>query len=82
MNEERKPLQKAIYQDVIDEYQAKAGETYEEVKNSITAEYERRVRDYMPDAGIWEGDMGEKEKKNLEAFKKKYQVRGKLDKFK
>lgn len=79
---ERKPLHQAIYQDVLDEYQAKAGETYDEVKNAITAEYERRVRAYLPNAGIWEGDMGAKEKKNLEAFKKKYQVRGKLDKFK
>lgn len=79
---ERKPLQTAIYQDVIDEYQAKAGETYEEVKNSITAEYERRVRAYMPDAGIWEGDITQEQLKNREKFIKKYQDRGKLKPYK
>lgn len=77
---DKKPLQVSIYQDVIDEYQAKAGETYDEVKNSITAEYERRVKAYLPNAGIWEGDATQDQLKNRETFKKKYQDRGKLPK--
>lgn len=80
-NEEKKPIHQAIYQDVIDEYQAKAGETYEEVKNAVTAEYERRVRDYLKTDAMWQGDTTPEQRRNLETFKKKYQDRGKLNKF-
>jgi hypothetical protein len=41
---ERKPLQTAIYQDVIDEFQAKEGQSYNEIKYQIRAEYERRCK--------------------------------------
>ena len=80
MEEERKALHRAIYNDVLQEYKAKAGETFEEVKTAVTAEYERRVKAYLPDAGIWEGDATQEQLKNREAFKKKYQDRGKLPK--
>ena len=80
-NEEKKPIHQAIYNDVLDEYQAKAGETYEEVKNAVTAEYERRVGDYLKTEAMWQGDTTPEQRKNLETFKKKYQDRGKLNKF-
>lgn len=78
---EKKPLQTAIYQDVIDEFQAKEGQSYNEVQYQIRAEYERRCKAYNPDAGIWEGDVTQEQLKNREKFIKKYQDRGKLKPF-
>ena len=80
MEENKTPLHQAIFNDVLDEYQAKAGESYEEVKNAVTAEYERRVRDYLKTDALWQGDTTPEQRKNLEAFKKKYESRGKIPK--
>ena len=78
---ERKPLQTAIYQDVINEFRAKEGQSYNEIKYQIRAEYERRCTAYNPDAGIWEGDVTQEQLKTREKFIKKYQDRGKLKPF-
>jgi hypothetical protein len=78
---ERKPLQTAIFQGVIDEFQAKEGDSYEEIKHKIRAEYERRCKAYNPDSGIWEGDVTQEQLKTREKFIKKYQDRGKLKPF-
>lgn len=81
MDENKKPLHQAVYNDVLQEYKAKAGESYDEVKNAVTAEYERRVRDYLKTDALWQGDTTPEQRKNLEAFKKKYESRGKLKKY-
>lgn len=78
---ERKPIQPAIYQDVIDEYQAKDGDSYEEIKYQIRKEYERRCQAYTPDLGVWEGDITQEQLKNRDKFIKKYKDRGKLKPF-
>ena len=78
---ERKPIQPAIYQDVVDEYQAREGQSYNEIKYQIRAEYERRCTAYNPDLGIWEGDVTQEQLKNRESFIKKYHDRGKLKPF-
>ena len=78
---ERKPIQPAIYQDVVDEYQAREGQSYSEIKSQIRAEYERRCQAYTPDLGVWEGDTTQAQLKNREKFIKKYQDRGKLKPF-
>ena len=77
---ERKPLQTAIYQDVIDEFQAKEGDSYQEIKYQIRAEYERRCTNYRPGYAMYEGEAGIEEKKRFDEFKKRYQSRGKLPK--
>ena len=77
---ERKPIHQKIYQDVLDEFQAKDGDSYNEVKHQIKSEYERRCQAYLPGEGVWEGDITKAQEKRREAFKKKYQDRGKLPK--
>ncbi|MDI9578461.1 MAG: hypothetical protein QM398_10050 [Thermoproteota archaeon] len=78
---ERKPLQPAIYQGVIDDFQAKAGDSYNEVQYKIRAEYERRCQAYTPDLGVWEGDVTQEQINKRDKFIKKYQDRGKLKPF-
>lgn len=77
---EKKPIQTAIYQGVIDEFQAKEGDSYQEIKYQITAEYERRCSNYRPGYAMYEGEAGIEEKKRFDEFKKRYQSRGKLPK--
>lgn len=77
---DKKPLQQAVYNDVLQEYNAKAGETYQEMKQNIENEYIRRCEAYLPGAAKFEGDVTETQKRNLETFKAKYQNRGKLPK--
>ncbi len=79
---ERKPIQTAIYQDVLDEFRAKEGDSYEEIKHKIRAEYERRCNAYTPGSGIWEGDITQEQLNNREKFIKKYHDRGKLKPYK
>ena len=57
---ERKPMHPAIYQDVVNEYQARDGQTYNEIKSQIQNEYERRCTAYFPDKGIWAEDVDSK----------------------
>ncbi len=77
---ERKPLQPAIYQDVVDEYQARDGQSYNEIKYQIRAEYERRCANYRPGYAMYEGEAGIEEQKRFEDFKKRCQSKGKLPK--
>ena len=68
---DRKPLQPAIYQDVVDEYQAREGQSYNEIKSQVRAEYERRCQAYAPDAGVWEGDVTQEQINKRDKFIKK-----------
>lgn len=77
---DKKPIQTAIYQDVLDEFRAKEGDSYNEVQYKIRAEYERRCTNYRPGYAMYEGEAGIEEKKRFDEFKKRYQSRGKLPK--
>ena len=79
---DRKPIHQKIYQDVLDEFQAKDGDSYNEVKHQLRSEYERRCNAYLPGEGVWEGDVTKAQEKRREKFVKKYHDRGRLKPFK
>lgn len=78
--EDRKPLHEAIYRDVLDEYQAREGMTFEEVKTGVESEYTRRVKAYKGDEyPAFEGEGVDPESlKRREAFKRQKQAQGRL----
>lgn len=70
-----------IYRDVVNEYRATEGMTYEEIKNNVESEYRRRVAAYIGDGvPAYEGEPGitPQAKTKREAFKKKMQAQGRL----
>lgn len=77
------PTNEKIYADVVAEFKATTGQTFEEVSNSIQSEYERRCKAYLgDDVSIYEGDgktTPEQDKKR-EEFKKRMQSQGRLPK--
>jgi len=79
MQEEKEIMQPAVYKDVVDEYKAKDGMTYEEIRTNVLAEYERRVHAYLPGEPAFAGDpAGTETQKKREEFKKKMQLKGRL----
>ncbi|MEA5082247.1 MAG: hypothetical protein VB024_11610 [Dysgonamonadaceae bacterium] len=79
MQEEKEIMQPAIYQDVVDSYRSKEGETYEEIRANVLADYERKVKAYLPGEPAFSGDpAGADAQKKREEFKRKMQIKGRL----